>query len=147
MLVLLFLLKSLRAKCYLNQWDKAQPIHKNDTVKVGVNWLSYYYLPNVQGMRRMTLEPDWSFHMRFQIPRSETGKDMYDWRSIVHTARDLPAVWLTQGKSNMLYISTPINGNDGYVIEPPKPIRFGKWQTLQIGRERVMVCAVFCSRH
>ena len=100
-------------------------------------------MQNVQGMRSMTLEPDWSFHMRFQIPRSEKGKHMYDWRSIVHTARDLPAVWLTQGKSNMLYISTPINGNDGYVIEPPKPIKFGKWQTLQIGRERVMVCAVF----
>ena len=91
-------------------------------------------------MRSMTLEADWSFHLRYKIPSSNKNKQISDWRSIIHTARDLPAVWLTQGKANKLYISTPVNGNDGFVIEPDSLIKFDKWQTLQIGRERVEVC-------
>jgi len=124
MLTLLFLLRGLHAKCYFGQWDQPHSIHQNDTVK---------------NMRSMTLEADWSFHLRYKIPSSNKNKQISDWRSIIHTARDLPAVWLTQGKANKLYISTPINGNDGFVIEPDSLIKFDKWQTLQIGRERVEV--------
>ena len=90
-------------------------------------------------MEDMSLGPDWSFHIKFMIPRSEKNKHVNEWRSVAHATQILPGIWLEKGKVDKLYIVTQVNGNPGFVIKPSESIKFGKWQALQIGRERVKV--------